>query len=236
MSVPLPADDDLTPDADLARTPAARRVLDAAGELFYRRGIHVVGVDLVADRAGTTKKTLYDRFGSKDGLVAAYLTHRAHRWRAFLRAALAKTPDTPETARTADEAPALVVFDALAAWLAVEDRGCGFVNAYAELGGADHGPGVVPALEVVRAEKRWMRALFAATLAGPESGDDPGDADADAPGFAPDRHGAPASPTEGLATQLHVLYEGATVLATVSPGSGAVAAARAAATALLARG
>lgn len=196
-------DDDLVPDDHLATTPAARRVLDAASELFYRRGIHVVGVDLVAERAGTTKKTLYDRFGSKDGLVVAYLTHRAHRWRAFLRSRLAEvTDDAGAAARVA------AVFDALAAWMVDQDRGCAFVNALAELGGADYGDGVVPALELVRAEKRWMHDVFAAVLAGGTS--------------------------VTTAAQLHVLYEGATVLATVAPGTGAVTAARDAAVRLLA--
>jgi AcrR family transcriptional regulator len=32
-----------------------------------------VGVDAIAAEAGVTKKTLYDKFGSKDRLVAAYL-------------------------------------------------------------------------------------------------------------------------------------------------------------------
>jgi hypothetical protein len=41
------------------------------GAPFYERGIRAVGVDLIADEVGTTKKTLYDRLGSKDELVAA---------------------------------------------------------------------------------------------------------------------------------------------------------------------
>ena len=201
----LPHDDDLVPVDRLATTPAARRILAAASELFYRRGIHVVGVDLVAERAGTTKKTLYDRFGSKDGLVVAYLTHRAHRWRELLRTRVAQVADDAGAA-----AQVAAVFDALAAWMVDQERGCAFVNALAELGGADHGDGVVPALELVRAEKRWMHDLFATALAGEGS--------------------------VTTAAQLHVLYEGATVLATVAPGTGAVAAARAAALRLLADG
>lgn len=46
-------------------TPGARRALAAASRLFYERGIHAVGVDLIAAEAGVTKKTLYDRFGSR---------------------------------------------------------------------------------------------------------------------------------------------------------------------------
>ena len=52
-----------------ALTEAGTRLLEAASELFYDRGVRAVGVDLIAETAGTTKKTLYDRFGSKDALV-----------------------------------------------------------------------------------------------------------------------------------------------------------------------
>ena len=44
-----------------------------AEDLFYRHGIRAVGVDAIAEAAGTNKMTLYRHFGSKDDLVAAYL-------------------------------------------------------------------------------------------------------------------------------------------------------------------
>ena len=58
-------------------TPVGERLAETAGRLFYARGIRAVGVELIAEEAGTTKKTLYDRFGSKDALVALYLRRRA---------------------------------------------------------------------------------------------------------------------------------------------------------------
>src|SRR4051812_43582457 len=76
-------------------TEAGTRLLDAASDLFYRRGVRAVGVDLIAETAGTTKKTLYDRFGSKDALVALYLLRRAHRWRGHLLAPLARAGGAP---------------------------------------------------------------------------------------------------------------------------------------------
>src|SRR4051794_10661126 len=88
-------------------TAAGGRLLEAASALFYRRGIRAVGVDLVADEAGTTKKTLYDRFGSKDELVALYLRRRARRWHAHLVAHLDGSDDVGR---------ALSVFDVLGAW------------------------------------------------------------------------------------------------------------------------
>ena len=47
------------------------------------------------------------------------------------------------------------VFDALGVWHQEGERGCAFVNAYAEIGGLDH-----PAVAVIRAEKQWMHDLF----------------------------------------------------------------------------
>src|SRR5258705_2525074 len=49
------------------------RILDAARELFYCRGIRAVGVDEIAAAAQTNKMTLYRHFESKDLLVAEYL-------------------------------------------------------------------------------------------------------------------------------------------------------------------
>jgi AcrR family transcriptional regulator len=127
-------------------TPAGERLLAAAADLFYRRGIRAVGVDVIAEAAGTTKKTLYDRFGSKDRLVALYLRRRARQWQAFLGARMDPRPGTRRV---------LAVFDVLAEWLQEQDRGCAFVNAHAEVGGTGH-----PAEPVIRAEKEWMRELF----------------------------------------------------------------------------
>ena len=59
--------------------PARERLLEAADELFYAEGVHVVGVDRIAERAQVTKATLYNAFGSKDDLVRAYLERHMQR-------------------------------------------------------------------------------------------------------------------------------------------------------------
>jgi AcrR family transcriptional regulator len=59
------------------RIPPRERLLTAAGELFYRQGIRAVGVDAIAEAAGTNKMTLYRHFPSKDELVAEYLRQTA---------------------------------------------------------------------------------------------------------------------------------------------------------------
>jgi AcrR family transcriptional regulator len=57
-----------------AEKPRVRdRILETAGELFYSRGIHCVGVDSIASEAGTNKMSLYRNFPSKEELVAEYL-------------------------------------------------------------------------------------------------------------------------------------------------------------------
>lgn len=56
-----------------ASIPPRARILRAARDLFYRQGIHAVGVDAVAEAAGTNKMTLYRHFKSKDELVAECL-------------------------------------------------------------------------------------------------------------------------------------------------------------------
>ena len=50
-----------------------KRILEAATELFYAKGIRTVSVDAIASAAGVTKRTLYLHFDSKDDLIAAYL-------------------------------------------------------------------------------------------------------------------------------------------------------------------
>lgn len=137
------------------RTPAARRIVAAAEELFYERGITAVGVDLIAERSGVTKRTLYNQFGSKDHVVVAYLEERDRRWRELVR----QVVDASGTAAEAVAAP----FEALRTWSGASPRGCAFINALAEFPDVGH-----PAHHIAAAEKYWLRDLFAelATAAG----------------------------------------------------------------------
>ncbi|MFD7510146.1 TetR/AcrR family transcriptional regulator [Streptomyces sp. NPDC059853] len=128
-------------------TPAGRRIVAAAEELFYHRGITAVGVDLIAEHSGVTKRTLYNRFGSKDRLVAAYLEERDRRWRALVRTAV-DACDTPAEAVTAP-------FEALRIWSTTNTRGCAFINALAELPDPAH-----PAHHVAAEQKHWLLGLF----------------------------------------------------------------------------
>ena len=178
-------------------TPAAERILDAAGSLFYTHGIRAVGVESIAEAAGTTKKTIYDRFGSKDGLIVAYLHRRSLRWRSLVLDFIRPLPVGREQA--------LAVFDATDEWMASWVRGCGFINAYAELGGTDH-----PGVEIIVEEKAWVRDLFAHTCTA---------------GGYPD--------PEFLAGQLTLLHEGSIVARTAGAQDDASRVAKLTAQALL---
>src|SRR5262245_40070339 len=55
------------------RAAPRERIVTAACDLFYRQGIRAVGVEAIAEAAGTNKMTLYRHFSSKDELVAECL-------------------------------------------------------------------------------------------------------------------------------------------------------------------
>src|ERR1700760_3875575 len=104
------------------RIPARERLLAAADELFYAEGIHTVGIDRVIERAGVAKATLYSTFGSKDGLIRAYLEAR-------LDPRKARTP-APLAPLTTPRERILGMFDDLVGTCAKPDfHGCPFVNA-----------------------------------------------------------------------------------------------------------
>lgn len=131
-------------------TPARRELLQAAGELFYGEGIRAVGVDAIASRSGVALMTLYNHFGSKDELVAAYLRERSHRFCRWLESELAELSGTPEER-------VLGLFDVLADHLAAPRfRGCAFVNATLEFPDRSH-----PVHTVIAEHKHAVREIIA---------------------------------------------------------------------------
>ena len=155
---------DLAPVALPETTAVGWRLLDAAAELFYNRGINSTGTDALVEQADTTKRTMYQRFGSKETLVCAYLTVRAHRWQhRVLSNVRAAGLDPGESGGEGTPQESLrVVFDSAVDWARGNPRGCAFVNAWAEVG--DTSP---VAAGIIAEEKLWMRRLFTA-LAGDE--------------------------------------------------------------------
>src|SRR6266850_2124723 len=77
------------------RIPPRARLLAAAGELFYHHGIRAVGVEAIAEAAGTNKMTLYRHFPSKNELVAEYLRQEARKADAYWDQLEAAHPGDP---------------------------------------------------------------------------------------------------------------------------------------------
>jgi AcrR family transcriptional regulator len=155
------------------------RLVRAADSLFYARGIQAVGMDAVRTAAGVSLKRIYQLFPSKDDLVLAVLEHRTRTWDAGLEAA-ATGAGTPRERL-------LAIFDFLDAWFCEPDfRGCGFINAFGELGASS--PGVA---EAVRAQKASFQRYVARLVA--EAGGPP-----------------------SVATQIALLAEGAQTMAAIS--------------------
>jgi AcrR family transcriptional regulator len=136
----------MMPSPDLVGSPR-ERLLAAANELFYREGVHTVGIDRVIERAGVAKATLYSTFGSKEELVAAYLESRHDAMRERMRRAIER--------RRSPRARLLAPFDVQEELAAdTSYRGCAFANATAE----SHGPSADAA---VAAYREWVRGTFA---------------------------------------------------------------------------
>jgi AcrR family transcriptional regulator len=131
-----------------APRPSAReRLLAAADELFYREGVHSVGIDRVIEHAGVAKASLYNTFGSKEELVHAYLLRRQASTIERISAAVARC-DGPR-------GKVLAVFEGQATLMAAPGfRGCAFTSASAE---AKPG-GLVE--EATRDYRAWFLALF----------------------------------------------------------------------------
>lgn len=128
---------------------ARARILKSAGELFYSEGINTVGVDRISALAPVSKRTLYQRFPTKDDLITEYLKTTGEVTYHSLFSTSAES--APPVERILD------VFRALEEQSThAEYRGCRFLNAVAELPDASH-----PAREVALHFKNRMVDFFA---------------------------------------------------------------------------
>ncbi|MDQ3302768.1 MAG: TetR/AcrR family transcriptional regulator [Actinomycetota bacterium] len=135
------------------KRPAAEKVLRSASDLFYRNGIAATGVDTIVEHAGVSKRTLYNNFGGKDELVAAYLRDRDARWRTSLEEITNRYEDPKERL--------LATFEAYGEWLVGDDyRGCAFINAASEIADPDH-----PARAVALSHKKRVQEHLASLAA-----------------------------------------------------------------------
>ncbi len=117
--------------ADLARRRLENlapheRIIEVARDLFCRDGIHATGIDRILSEAGSSKMTLYSRFGSKEALLREVLAREGAEWRDAFTAAVTAAGTDPSARLHA-------VVPALRTWFE-GDRfyGCAFMNAAAE--------------------------------------------------------------------------------------------------------
>ncbi len=119
-----------TPEPGLAGpvSEARERILEAAYDLFSRKGIAAVGVDTIVAEAGVAKMTLYRHFPSKADLALAFLERREERWtREWLQGEAVRRGSTPAGRM-------LAIFDVFDEWFALESfEGCSFVNILLEI-------------------------------------------------------------------------------------------------------
>ena len=126
------------------------RIINTARELFRKCGLRGIGVDAIAEAAGTNKMTLYRHFGSKDELVCECLRDVAR--------------DVEEMWKEVEAAHPGNALAQLHAWIRIgaecansdDGRGCDMANAAVELGETDH-----PARQVIEEFKRKQRDRLA---------------------------------------------------------------------------
>jgi AcrR family transcriptional regulator len=132
-------------DDSCAKPRPRERIVEMASALFRRHGIRGIGVDAIAEAAGTNKMTLYRHFGSKDELIAECLRAQVERvdqrWTEL------------ERANPANAEGQLRAWIALAAeYISTDGGGCDLSNAAIELRETDH-----PARLVIEEFKQAQR-------------------------------------------------------------------------------
>lgn len=109
-----------------ARLTPEAKLLTAAKRLFCKEGIHATGVARVIKEAGVSRKTLYERYGSKDNLLRAVFEEEAAMWVSWFEQDIARGDGGLD-------AQIDLLFDLLKAWFNSRSfYGCVFINAVAE--------------------------------------------------------------------------------------------------------
>jgi AcrR family transcriptional regulator len=131
----------------------AERLLAAAAKLFVRHGIRAVGIERLIAEAGVARASLYQSFGSKDELIAAYLDRQDALDRAAWQRAAADAGSDPVDR-------ALLLFDlAEASARKRRYRGCLYLNAATEFPDPHH-----PATAAIARHREWVTDLLSELL------------------------------------------------------------------------
>lgn len=125
------------------------RLIETADRLFYKEGLHAVGIDRIIAESGVAKSTMYVHFRTKEDLIAEYLLRRSRQTRQRFTAAVEASGDLAPVDRI------LGVFDELQAVISEPNfRGCAFVNAAAEY------PNHEGIQAAIRADRQWLPRHF----------------------------------------------------------------------------
>ena len=134
-----------------------KQLVTTAFSLFYRHGIHAVGINEILKQAQVAKKTLYKHFSGKEALVEAVLSYRDERYVAWLQGRV-------ELATPGIEG-IMALFDAMDDWFnnRVETldsfNGCFFINTCSEYGDPDCVPH-----QLCKQHKDKVKALIVSQL------------------------------------------------------------------------
>ncbi|MFY8350679.1 TetR/AcrR family transcriptional regulator [Pseudoalteromonas sp. SSM20] len=111
-------------------TKKRQLLIDTALSLFYKQGIHAIGINEILAVSGVAKRTMYSHFASKDELLKAALQIRHASFMAWLHEKLSDVNSNQQLITQ--------LFNALASWFNHKEpslgdfRGCFFINTSAE--------------------------------------------------------------------------------------------------------
>ncbi|MFJ6674480.1 TetR/AcrR family transcriptional regulator [Actinosynnema sp. NPDC091369] len=124
------------------------RLLEAAKDLTYRQGVGV-GVDALLKAANVARRSLYEHFGGKDGLIAEVLRLSAVEDEGAYRQTMRDAGDDPRDRL-------LAIFDRLGEIIGRPDfRGCRYLAADLALADPDH-----PGHAITRGYREDVRRLL----------------------------------------------------------------------------
>jgi AcrR family transcriptional regulator len=128
-------------------SPARRRILDTARELFYRNGYRATGINEIIQKSGVAKATFYAHFPSKASLAYAYVESMNREENRVLEEGLKQFPGPYEKL--------IGLVEYLIPWSKARDyRGCAYLNISSEITDHDN-----PVRRESKDHYLWVRRL-----------------------------------------------------------------------------
>ncbi len=123
-------------------------MLETVTRLFHQQGYNATGVNQIVAESGVVKSSVYQNFGSKEGIAIAYLNERHRYWFESLYDHIAVKRTGRETV--------LAAFDFICLMNAKEDfQGCAFLNLSSEISKEN-----ITIREVITNHKNDVRIFF----------------------------------------------------------------------------